>query len=145
MNSDNLPVASMKDGEALPLAQDIGPAFGVEEQPAQSGMSLYDLLFILFRHKRKVIACTLVGLLAAGAVYFLVPTVYESQAKLLVRYVMDRGAVDGLDPLVKTPTPGNQTLINSELEILTSRDLVSQVAQAAAIKQLLVDEGIEPT
>jgi hypothetical protein len=41
---------------------------------------------------------------------------------LLVRYVMDRGAVDGLDPVIKTPTPGNQTLINSEVEILTRFD-----------------------
>jgi uncharacterized protein involved in exopolysaccharide biosynthesis len=144
MNGENLTVASVKDGEALPITQDIGQVFGVEEQPAQSGMSLYDLLFILFRHKRKIIAFTLVGLLAAGAVYLIVPSVYESQAKLLVRYVMDRGAVDGLDPLVKTPTPGNQTLINSEVEILTSADLVRQVAESVGINRLLPDEGGEP-
>ena len=145
MNNENLPVASVKDGEALPIAQEIGQGFGVEEQLADSAMSPYDLLFILFRHKRKIIALTLVGLLAAGAVYLVVPPVYESQAKLLVRYVMDRGVVDGLDPLVKTPTPENHTLINSELEILTSADLVRQVGESVGISRLLLDEGVEPT
>ena len=145
MNSENLPVASVNDGEALHLAHEIDQTFDVEEQPPHSGMSLYDLLFILFRHKRKIIAFALAGLLAAGAVYLFVPPVYESQGKLLVRYVMDRGAVDGLDPLVKTPTPENHTLINSEVEILNSADLVRQVAESVGINRLALDDGAEPT
>ena len=40
---------------------------------------------------------TAIGLLAAAAVYFFYPAHYESQSKLLVRYVLDRSAVDPID------------------------------------------------
>src|SRR5260370_29075353 len=111
MNSENLSVTSVKDREALPIAQEIGQTFGVEEQPAQSGMSPYDLLFILFRHKWKILFFTLAGLIAAAAVYFAVPPVYESEAKLLVRYVMDRGGVVSLEGQVKTRTDYDSRLL----------------------------------
>jgi hypothetical protein len=42
MNNKNLPVASVKDRDVLPMAQEIGQAFDGDERPAQSGRSLYD-------------------------------------------------------------------------------------------------------
>jgi len=52
MNSEDLSVTSVKDREALPIAQEIGQSFDGDEMPARPGMNFYDLLFILFRHKR---------------------------------------------------------------------------------------------
>ncbi len=71
----------------------------------------------------RFFSAPLAGMLAAAAVYFLLPPVYESQAKLFVRYVVDKSAVDGLDAAIKTPDSQTDTLINSEVEILTSSDL----------------------
>jgi uncharacterized protein involved in exopolysaccharide biosynthesis len=136
MNSENLPVVSANNGAALHVAPDTSPRSDFEEQPVHSGIGLSDILFVLFRHKWKIIFCGLVGLVSAAAVYFLFPPVYESQAKLLVRYVMERSAVDGLDNQIKTPTPENDTLLNSEIQILTSSDLLRQVAESVGTNKL---------
>ena len=58
------------------------------ETQHHSGM-LSDVLFALFKRKWTMILCSLLGIIAAAAFYFLSPRVYESQAKLLVRYVVD--------------------------------------------------------
>src|ERR1700733_2042844 len=66
-------------------------------EPRSSGFGVNDILFMLFRHKWKIALCSLGGILAAGAIFFILPFKYESQAKLLVRYVVDRSAIDGVD------------------------------------------------
>src|SRR5258708_17005236 len=103
MKSENLPIVSEKGVVPVHLAEERGPTSDFEQQPAHSGMNLFDILFMLFRHKWKILSFGLGGLLAAGAVYLLVPPVYESDAKLFVRYVLDKSAVDGMDPQIKTP------------------------------------------
>jgi uncharacterized protein involved in exopolysaccharide biosynthesis len=112
---------------------------------SRSGMSLNDVLFILFRHKWKIIVCATAGILAAAAIYFLLPPQYESQAKLLVRYVVDRSAVDGLDSQNKTQMLGSpsESAINSEVEILTSADLALQVAATVGTDRLLPRSGVK--
>ena len=103
---------------------------------------LSDVLFALFKRKWTVILCTLVGIIAAAAFYFLSPRVYVSQAKLLVRYVVDRSAVDSVDNSTKPNQRGAtgpntaDTVIDSEIQILTSWDLAAQVADAIGPKRL---------
>src|SRR3979490_640584 len=91
-----------------------------------SGFNVNDFIFILYRHKIKILLFLLVGIIAAVAVSFLLPAPYESQAKLLVRYVVDRSAVDGTvggeggkgeSAPVGAPS---ESILNSEVEILTS-------------------------
>ena len=101
-----------------------------------AGMNLYDILFILFRHKWKIMLCATLGVLGALAVYFILPPLYESEAKLFVRYVVDKGAIDGIEPQVKTPGLQSENVMNSEVEILTSVDLARQVADAIGAKRL---------
>jgi uncharacterized protein involved in exopolysaccharide biosynthesis len=144
MKSENLPVVSeKKNGAAVPLLEETDPMPEFEQQPSHFGMNLYDILFMLFRHKWKIISFGLGGLLAAGAVYLLVPSVYESDAKLFVRYVLDKSAVDGFDPQIKTPNPEDRTdsLISSEAEILNSHDLAQQVVEAVGIDKILPKAG----
>ena len=52
------------------------------------GLNVQDILYVLFKHKWKILLCAAIGIGAAAAVFFRSPTVYESQAKLLVRYVV---------------------------------------------------------
>src|SRR4030081_220989 len=97
------------------------PSFAGPEPEAQtSGLSVHNFLSVLFKHKWKILFCTAVGIGAAFTVRSLMPAPFESQAKLLVRYVVDRSTVDALDVQAKTPGPQSENLINSEVEILTS-------------------------
>src|ERR1041385_1091053 len=109
--------------------------------PAQhSGLSLNEILFTLFKHQKIIAGCTIAGLVAAVLVYFLYPPVYESQAKLLVRYVLERSPID---PIESTGGSGKSTanILGSELEILTSWDLAVQVAEAIGVNRLLPGAG----
>src|SRR5262245_20045814 len=104
-----------------------------------SGIQLSDIFFAVFKRKRTIIFCALVGIVAAAMVHFLSPRVYESQAKLLVRYVLERSAVDPIEGTKPTFQSSNDAdrVIGAEIEILTSWDLAMQVAQAIGPKRLL--------
>jgi uncharacterized protein involved in exopolysaccharide biosynthesis/Mrp family chromosome partitioning ATPase len=104
------------------------------------GLNAQDILYVLFKHKWKILLCAASGISAAAAVFFLRPTAYESQAKLLVRYVVDRSTVDQVDSTAPVGR-GSENLINSEVEILTSDDLAMQVAKAVGVERLLPQSG----
>ncbi|MCX6967713.1 MAG: Wzz/FepE/Etk N-terminal domain-containing protein [Verrucomicrobia bacterium] len=109
------------------------------EEPV-SGLNLNEILYILFRRKGLITLCTAIGILSAGIYYFGFPD-YESQAKLMVRYVLERNALDKLDTGPQTPASGpiGESMINAEVEILTSADVAMQVAEAIGVKRLLPD------
>jgi uncharacterized protein involved in exopolysaccharide biosynthesis/Mrp family chromosome partitioning ATPase len=109
------------------------------ETQHHSGLKPSDILFALFKRKRTILLCAAVGIIAAAAFYFFYPPVYESQAKLLVRYVLERSAVDSIDSTNAAPAAAassNDRVIGAEIEILTSWDLAVQVAQAIGPKRL---------
>jgi uncharacterized protein involved in exopolysaccharide biosynthesis/Mrp family chromosome partitioning ATPase len=108
------------------------------ETQHHSGIHLSDILFALFKRKWTIILCALLGIMGAAAFYFLSPPAYESQAKLLVRYVLERSGVDPIDNAAR-PNQASKTtdsVINSEVQILTSWDLATQVADAIGPKRL---------
>src|SRR5213593_4056507 len=113
------------------------------ETQQHSGLKLSDILFALFKHKRMIMPCAVVGIIAAAAFYFLYPPVYESQAKLLVRYVLERSGVDPIEAEKAGAAAGTEAdrVIGAEIEILTSWDLAVQVAHAIGPKQLLPRSG----
>jgi uncharacterized protein involved in exopolysaccharide biosynthesis len=113
------------------------------ETQQHSGLNLSAILFALFKRKRTVLLCAAVGIIAAAAFYFFYPPVYESQAKLLVRYVLERSAVDPIEADKAAAASINYTdrVIDAEMEILTSWDLAVQVAQAIGPKRLLPRSG----
>src|SRR4030081_3423354 len=116
-----------------------------EQEAHHSSLNFNDVLYILFRHKWKISLCAATGIVAAAALYLLSPPIYQSEAKLFVRYVVDKSVVDGIDSQVKTPNPLTDTLINSEVEILTSSDLAPQAAEAVGIERLAPDSGAKAT
>jgi uncharacterized protein involved in exopolysaccharide biosynthesis len=143
MRGDILPAVTGKNGYVVEPDEG-SSAPEMEQEPSGSGVNLREVLFILFRHKWKISLCVGLGMLAALAVYILLPPEYESSAKLFVRYVVDKSAVDGLDSEVKTPSQ-TDNLISSELEILTSLDLAREVAQAVGVDRLLPGGGPKAT
>jgi uncharacterized protein involved in exopolysaccharide biosynthesis/Mrp family chromosome partitioning ATPase len=117
----------------------------IRREPQQhSGLNLSAILFALFKRKWTILICAAVGIIAAAAFYFFYPLVYESQAKLLVRYVLERSAVDSIDSTNAAPAAAqssNDRVIGAEIQILTSWDLAVQVAQAIGPKRLLPRSG----
>ena len=109
------------------------------ESPSHIGLNRNDVLIALFKHKKKIVVAAALGLLAAGAVHHYYPPVYQSQAKLLVRYVVERSSVDPIE----TGRGGSGlgmgavNVLAAEVEILTSWDLAVQVAEAIGPKRLL--------
>ncbi len=109
------------------------------ETQHHSGLNLSAILFALFKRKWTILLCAAVGIIAAAAFYFLYPPTYESQAKLLVRYVLERSAVDSIDSANARPADvasSNDRVIGAEIQILTSWDLAVQVADAIGAKRL---------
>ncbi len=108
----------------------------ITQDNSSSGLSLQDLLYVAFRHKKKIIILALLGFAAAACSYLLAPPMYESEAKLLVRYVVDRSAVDPIESAAGA-NRFSETIINSEVEILRSWDLYEQVAEVVGPQKLL--------
>ncbi len=110
-----------------------------DEEPLSS-LNLNEILYIIFRRKWLIAFCTAAGILSAVFYYYKFPE-YESQAKLIVRYVLERNAVDKLDsgPQANLFGPMADVVINAEVEILTSADLAMQVAESIGAKRLLPD------
>src|SRR5215475_2279879 len=109
------------------------------EMQHHSTVKLSDILFALFKRKRIIILCAALGIIAAATVYFLYPPSYESQAKLLVRYVTERSAVDPIEAEKAGAASNNEAdrVIGAEIEILTSGDMAVQVAQAIGPQRVL--------
>ena len=109
------------------------------EPQHHSGVNLGDIFFALFKRKRTIMVCAALGIIAAAVFYLLYPPSYESQAKLLVRYVLERSAVDPVEAEKAGVASSNEAdkVIGAEMEILTSWDLAMQVAQALGPQRLL--------
>src|SRR5438094_4422540 len=113
-------------------------------EPEHSNLNLNNILFAIFKWKRTIIGFTLFGILAAAAVYFFYPAVYESDARLLVRYVLERSGYDPVDAVQGQGTRGGSGLtidavIAAEVSILTSWDLSVQVAEALGPNRVVPD------
>lgn len=99
-----------------------------------------DIYYILFRQKWKILFLTFLGFLAAFETYRLWPkTVYRSDAKLFIRYIQESGApiTANDETQIKSTDQRGETIINSELEILTSMDLAREVARELGPERIL--------
>lgn len=112
-------------------------------EPPAPGFNLGDLYYIFFRHTWKILLIFVAGLLGSLAYYFLQPPVYQSQAKILIRYIVEgkTGTSARDDAQMKSPDSAGANIINSEIEILTSLDLAAQVADAVGPEKILAKVG----
>src|SRR6266403_877809 len=114
--------------------------------PDPSKINLTNVLFALFKWKRTILALALAGIVIAVAVYYFYPAAYESDARLLVRYVLERSGYDPVDAVTGTSARGGggtgltiDAVIAAEISILTSWDLSVQVAEALGPNRVLPD------
>src|SRR6266403_2482211 len=111
-------------------------------EPESSNFNLRNILFALFKWKRTILGLTLFGIVVAAGVYFFYPAVYESDARLLVRYVLERSGYDPVDAISgqggKSGTGiTSDGVIAAEVSIITSWDLSVQVAEALGPNRVL--------
>src|SRR5437763_14356490 len=102
-------------------------------EPESSNFNLRNILFALFKWKRTILGLALFGIVVAAGVYFFYPAVYESDARLLVRYVLERSGYDPVDALQGQGTRGGSGLpfdavIAPGVPFLRSWDLSVQLA-----------------
>src|SRR5256885_14994401 len=112
--------------------------------PEPSKINLTNILFAIFKWKRTILAFALAGIAIAAAIYFFYPASYESDARLLVRYVLERSGYDPVDAVTGTSARGGSgtgltidAVIAAEVSILTSWDLSVQVAEALGPNRVL--------
>ncbi|RPJ34607.1 MAG: hypothetical protein EHM27_17160, partial [Deltaproteobacteria bacterium] len=108
--------------------------------------SLRDFYSILFRHKWKVIIFFLAVVTTVTVGTFLTTEIYKAEAKLLLRIGRENVSLDPTATTGQVISIGQsrESEINSELEILKSRELAEKVVDALGPKSFLEmpDESI---
>lgn len=110
------------------------------EPTSSPGLNIGDILFVLSRHKWKIILATVVSLAAAAVYLTRAPVLYESEAKIMIRYVLDRSAIDQLENTNSgTVRKGDNPVLKTQIEILNSWDLADRVAEEVGAQKLAPD------
>ena len=82
--------------------------------PGAASFGVEDAYYIFFRHKWKILMCTLAGLAGAAALFYYVKPPYQSDAKLFVRYVIMEGKPvrpNTDDTITKSPDRSGETIM----------------------------------
>ena len=107
------------------------------------GMSLGDIYFTLFRHKWKILLFSTSGFLAVLALLIFKPPLYESRAKLDILYVVQGKSFNPAGEGANTVSPNERGygIIQTELEILQSLDVVMEAVQTIGAEKILAKAG----
>ena len=90
-----------------------------------------DVFFILKRHRIKIVLFLILGAVIGGGIYKEWPDLYQSNAKLLVRYVTEKRDVVDPEGNTRTQSAGGRdsSVLDTELAIIRSLDLALRVAE----------------
>ncbi|MFO7596311.1 MAG: GumC family protein [Desulfocurvibacter africanus] len=124
----------------------LGSALTLEPE-SRPGSSLREMLAVLFRRRKAVLAFFLSVTFAAGLFTYFMPKTYRSDTKLLVKVGRESVAVD---PAVVGPTMAvtrdMRNEINSEVQLLTSKTLAEKTVDVLGPEFVLNapirDEGL---
>ena len=107
------------------------------------GITLGDIYNVLFRQKLKIAILSALGVLGATGFYTFKPPLYQSEAKLFILYVVTAQVpkLAGPESNVKTPDERGENIMNSEVEILTSLDLIKQTVETFRPEKILAKSG----
>jgi len=101
--------------------------------------NLRDFLTVLFKHKSKIIFIFLSIVIIVTVVTFLLPPVYEAKSSLMVKIGRENiynPEVGDINPIFSINT---EEVLNSEISILTSRDLFEKVITTLKIENIYPD------
>ncbi len=110
--------------------------------PEEGGVKFHDLLYVIFNHKWKIILLGLLGLGGASAVYFSQVPLFASEAKLFVPYVLDRNLQENAaDTISSAAGYAGRSVLNVEIDLFTSWDLLEKVAESVGVDKILPEAG----
>lgn len=116
-----------------------------ELPPQGQGLDLGDIYYVFFRHKWKILICSILGIAVAAALFRFDTPLYQSEAKLLVRYILSESKMTGPNadnaPAKIMPDERGASVMTTEVEILTSADLARDVATSVGPERLLAKAG----
>jgi len=110
-------------------------------QPKAPAFGLREILTIGFKYKVKIIIIFLLAVLASPIIYYLIPRVYQAQAQIMVKFGWEymygpELAVQGKSSV--SPYARNE-VVNSEIQILNSRDLKERVMTTVGVAKMYPD------
>jgi uncharacterized protein involved in exopolysaccharide biosynthesis len=99
---------------------------------------------VLRRHKWKMVVCAGAAVVSAFVLHVLRPPPYQSEAKVLIRYVIADDASSEprfVQPLDATSEKRTEAVLNVQADILTSSELARRVAEKIGPDKLLAKAG----
>lgn len=102
-----------------------------------SGFAISDILYVLYRHKVKIILLSLLTLGVAGFLYQNRKPIYQSDSELLVRYLSQYSAVDSFEQESGVGGRYAEYALGPEIKILESSDLAHAVVEKHGAKIVL--------
>ncbi len=111
--------------------------------PPGLSLGLTDIYHILFRQKWKILAAWMAGFALTAAVWAFWPVAYESEAKLLVKYILEDKPYRPVfsNSTIQSPGIGVDGSIKAEVQILTSFDISLIVATNVGAEKILKKAG----
>lgn len=98
---------------------------------------------VIFRHKWKIISGLVLGVIASAVCLVLVRPMYQSEARVLVNYVMQSRPInpESRDADITKPSRSGDAIIQSEVQILTSGDSISKVVKSLTAAKIMAKLG----
>lgn len=98
--------------------------------------SMRDLLHVLFKHQVKILTIFLVTVVTVTAATFLITPLYESNTSLLVKIGREYMTTPEVGSTQNLMVVNREGIINSQIEILNSRDLIENVISNIGVGKL---------
>jgi uncharacterized protein involved in exopolysaccharide biosynthesis len=108
------------------------------------GSGAREVLTLLFKHKVKIVTAFLSVVLAVTALTLRTPPSFEAKSRLLVKFGREYVTipeVGGIPPFLSLK---QEEVINSEIQILTSRELIENVIRTMKVETLYPDLAGNP-
>lgn len=119
---------------------------GEPEMEERSGgnISLDRIYFVLFRRKWIILGFLALAAAAAGTLLFVVkPPQFYSEAKIFIRYVAESRTPtpEGVEVPVRVLNEADDSIINTEIDILRSLDVAQEVVRVVGAERILAAAG----
>lgn len=96
--------------------------------------TIRDFFTILFKYRKKVMVTSLTILITVGIGTFLLPKVYETEAKLFIRMGNETLRTDSANGQLVQISQSMENQLNSEIEILRSQELAEKVVKNIGVQ-----------
>lgn len=118
------------------------------KQEAQTTISLREFLTVLFKYKYKILITFLATVITVTVGSFLLPPTYEAKSTVMVKFGREytyRPEVGDTGSMISFQSITQEEAINSEIQVLTSRDLIEKVITTLGLENMYPDLVADPS